>query len=258
MRRSLRRPTFLTRAVLIITCALTLVLACAADPLTIGVNCGGNQVGTISVQVSASGAGITGGFTSTVGGPPATLAAAAAACGENHFNWYQVVTADNKVPNDSHGNPVNPPYVDPPPGGYSNQWADSLPWYWDEYAPPAGTPNFDANLLLSNQTGLTTLNFSDFPGGAAGTNLSFVTFLVSLNADSSFHAFEGGFSWTWSNSTGSAVATAPQLIQGGAPTDAQYRNIIGGFNTSIPEPSSMVLFASGALSLFGYKIRRRL
>jgi hypothetical protein len=66
-----------------------------AAAINIPVNCGGNQVGVITVQNNA--ASISGSF-STVPNPPnaGTLAAAAVACGEDHFNWYQVVTMDNQ------------------------------------------------------------------------------------------------------------------------------------------------------------------
>lgn len=230
-----------------------------AAPVVIPINCNGNPVGNISVDVSGDSTGVTGGFTSTVGGPPATLAAAAAACGEDHFNWYQIVTADNKPPKDAGGNqiPVPPPaYVDPPPGGYSNQWADNLPWYWDETQPAAGTPNYDPGLQLSAQTTADTLKFSDFPGGAAGTNLSFATWLVSLNADGSFHSWHEGFTWDWSNATGNDVASNVTALGNGVfPTNAQYANIIGGFATAVPLPSSLWLLGSGMMLLV--RLRRK-
>lgn len=225
-----------------------------AAPVVIPINCGNpaNLVGNITVN--AGGGGVSGGFTSTVGGPPPTLAAAAAACGEDHFNWYQIVTADNKPPKDAGGNqiPVPPPaYVDPPPGGYSNQWADQLPWYWDETKPAPGTPNYDPNLQLSAQTTADTLKFSDFPGGAANTNLSFATWLVSLNADGSFHSWHEGFTWDWSNASGTGTASnITSLGKGVFPTDAQYKNIIKGFATAVPLPASVWLFGSGMLMLF--------
>jgi hypothetical protein len=245
---SLSRRTKNKSARLVLVTVLS--LACAwAQAVVIPVNCGDTVVGNISVDVS--GTGISGGFKSSVGGPPATLAAAAAACHEDHFNWYQIVTADNFPPKDAKGNqiPVPPPaYVDPPPGGYSDQWADNVPWYWDETRPPAGTSNFDPALQLSAQTTADTLKFSDFPGGQAGTNLSFKTWLVSLKADSSFDSFHQGFSWNWSNASGTGVVSGITSLGANVfPTDAEYKNIIGGFAKAVPEPGTFVLLAVGLL-----------
>jgi hypothetical protein len=105
--------------------------------INIPVSCGAPlaQVGVITVQNNAG--SVSGNF-STAPNPPnaGSLAAAAAACGEDHFNWYQVVTADNQAPTDINGNQLAAPYVDTPPGGYSlaadPTWADALPWYYDE------------------------------------------------------------------------------------------------------------------------------
>lgn len=223
---------------------------------TLAVNCNGNPVGTITVNASAGGAGgggISGGFTSSVGGPPATLAAAAAACGETEFNWYQIVTSANNTYVDRQGNTLTPPFVDPPLNGLATDidptWADNMPWYYDMYSPPAGTPNFDSGYLLSNNTTSSTLNFSDYPNGPAGATVSFSTWLVSLNADGSFQAFDGGFSWTWTKGTGVTNITTFNT----APTNAQYANIIGGFAYAVPEPSSLWLVALGA----GFVLARR-
>ncbi|MBM3814496.1 MAG: hypothetical protein FJW20_22960 [Acidimicrobiia bacterium] len=84
------------------------ILAFAA-PISFNVECNGTQVGTVNIDVSASGAGVQGTFTSVFGGPPPTLAAAAAHCGEHHFNWFQIVVADNFPPNDAGGNPLTLP-----------------------------------------------------------------------------------------------------------------------------------------------------
>lgn len=236
--------------VMIAACVIASVGIVQAAPITIPVNCGQPAVHVGDVTVDVSGGGVAGGFSSIVGTPP-SLAAAAAACNEDHFNWYQVVTADNMPPNDAGGNPVVPPYVDVPPGGYgppSTQWGDNLPWYWDEGAdPPAGTPGFSDGFNIADHLQdinpadgtIETLHYEDFPGGAAGTNLSFKTWLVSLNADGSFHSWHGGFSWDWSNSTGGDVASNLAAFEG-APTAAEYTDIIGGF---VPEPSALSLLA---------------
>jgi hypothetical protein len=238
------------------------VTSAFAAPIEFDVECGGNVVGSVSIDVgtnSKGSEGLTGGFTSTVGGPPPTIAAAAAACNQDHFNWYQVVTADNNPPNDAAGNALTPPYVDVPPGGYSGnalQWGDALPWYWDEYPAPAGTPGYDPGFQLSANVNGDKLNYEDFPGGAAGTDLEFSTWLVSVNADGSLDDFfDIGFSWDWSNSTGNGVVSNLDYINNG-PTDADYADIIGGFASKVPEPSSWILMA-GALAGLGMGVRRR-
>ena len=236
--------------------SLTAGLLLMAEPLlgvTIPVICGTNQVGVINVNASGNN-GVSGGF-STIPSPPnaGSLAAAAALCGEDHFNWYQIVTGDNQPPTNYAGQPLTAPYVDVPPGGYAtnfdNTWGDNLPWYYDEGpATPGPGQVVKPGLSLPNNTTADTLNFGDFPGGPNGLNLTFKTWLVSLNADSSFHAFEGGFSWGFSISTnGTQTVTAPVSLGAANPTAAEYANIIGGFATSVPEPTTISLLAIGVV-----------
>jgi len=142
------------------------ILGCvvsSANPITFDVNCGGRKVGGVSID--ATGTGISGGFTSSIAGPPVTLAAAAAQCGEDHFDWYQIVVSTTAMGlKDNAGRPFSAPFVDPPAGGFGGQWADNLPWYFDEYRPPAGTP-FQADLQLTTNTTVDTLKYFDYPGG---------------------------------------------------------------------------------------------
>jgi hypothetical protein len=239
---------------------------------TVPVFCGSNPnaIGEISVSptvVNGRG-GISGGFTSFVGplgGGPPSLAGAAQACNEDHFNWYQIVTADNQTPPG-----LTVPYVDPPAGGYpiafDPTWADNLPWYYDEYRPnnvPAGR-NVDNRLQLSTRTHPNLLDFGDFPGGAKGLQLSFKTWLVSLNKDGSLVDFHSGFSWDFSIPAGGGRGSVSNIQSLGdmwftdphPPTRAEYNNILRGFSTSVPEPSSLLLLASGGLLLI-VGMRRR-
>lgn len=196
-----------------------LAIAGNGTALDIPVFCDGMRVGTITVDVDGTGQGVEGRFTAF---PPLTYADALEKCGEDHFNWYQAVIQDNMPPVDAAANRLMPPYIDPPRGGYGNdpgtagddtQWADGFPWYWDEGAdPPAGTDGFSDGLNVDDNTDANGLDFSDFPGGAAGTELKFKTYLVSVNDDGSFHSLHGGFSWSWST-TGGASDVSP--LQGG-------------------------------------------
>ncbi|MDD3328019.1 MAG: PEP-CTERM sorting domain-containing protein [Zoogloea sp.] len=211
---------------------LGLLLANAAQAFVVSVSCGDVQVGSVTMNtfVNGANAGVKGGFTVT----PAlgNLGAAAKACGEDRFNWYQVVASDNKPPVDSAGNRLSAPYIDPPMGGYGDepstapddtQWADNLPYYWDEGADPAaGTPGFaNGYNVLDNLVGgdtfatAHTLLFEDSPGGLADTSLFFKTWLASVNADGSLHALYTKFSWGWSNPKGVETVSSLQVPEPG-------------------------------------------
>jgi hypothetical protein len=239
--------------------ALTVLLAYAppATGLSVDINCGGVKVGTLSVF---DGFPLGAEFKATT-----TLADAAKQCGEHHFNWYQVVASDNKQPLDAGGKPVTAPYVDPPPGGYldsnpatpGNQTllADNLPWYWNEGPPPAGK-EFEAGTTLGEHTDATTLGFDDVPGGAS-TDIVFKTWLVSLNADSSFHSFHTGFTWHFSSTAQNIPKVDNVAFLTGPPTDAEFKDITKSFATRVPEPGAMVTTLLGASALLGLGLRRR-
>lgn len=217
--------------------ALASLVISQAAALEIPVKCNGNQVGKIDVNIS--GAGVSGNFISTVGTPP-SQAAAAAACGEHHFNWYQTASGTHPLI------PGGGPQVDPLSGGQSTLWADTLPWYLDEVRPPnplpAGKTSPPTTIPPGGQTEVeastsgANLAYSDFPGGPDGTNVMFMTWLVSLNADGSWHSWHPGFSWNFVNPAdgppaANGLAAKPD---GTIPTDAQYADIIGGFTKSKP------------------------
>jgi hypothetical protein len=224
--------------------AMLVASATYAWALTIDVTCGGETVGTVTVNAQGAGKGISGGFTSTTGDPP-TLAAAAAACDETQFNWYQIVTADNGKAKNAAGMFLMAPYVDPPPGGYSDQWADNLPWYYDMTNPPADAMNVDPDLSLSANTTADTLSFSDNPMSSG--NITFTTWLVSLNANGSLQSFDVGFTWQYDTGT-NTVTMLSEYLEG--PTDGQYQDLIGGFASTVPEPATWVLMIFGFAGMF--------
>ncbi len=233
-------------------------VAVSAQAASVNVMCGTTTVGAITVNAGANGA-ISGGFASSVGGPPATEAAALAACGEDHFNWYQIVTATNGTYMNRQGVALTPPFIDPPSNGLAvaqdPTWADNLPWYYDEYAPAPGTPNYVAGLQVGANTTAGGLSYFDQPGGNNGLTLSFSTWLVSLNKDGSFDSFHSGFSWDFSiNGAGAASVTNIQTFTT-SPTNAQYTAIKGGFLTSVPEPSTISFLLIGSLLVMGRRLR---
>jgi len=256
--------------------ALAIVTALGITPaiaLTIDVTAAdGTKVGEVRVHLAPDLSGVMGGFVSSYGDPP-SLGAAAAKCGEDHFNWYQLVMSDNNPPHGPDGKPLTAPYWDPPLGGYGwpdTQWADRLPWYWDEGPnPPPGTPGFDSRYKTENRLfdpngdGVKeVLDYQDFPGGPLGTEVQFQTWLVSLNADGSLHSFHGGFSWTWTNPDvdpegnafrrwlppGSGLAF---LDEGQIPLTPEEG--LAAYSRTIPEPSGIMLL----IIVIGTRVARR-
>jgi hypothetical protein len=215
-------PTW--RAAIACLAAGLCLTAAAQAAVVIPVLCDDVTVGEIAVSVSLSGRGVRGQFTANT-----TLAEAAEICGEDHFNWFQAVGSDNHPPDG-----LVPPYMDPPHGGYSDQWADNLDWYWDEQIPAEDPGNFEPGFSLTEQTTEDTLFFEDFPAGEAGTELTFAIWLVSLNPDGSLHEFHDGFTWTWSNDETN--------IDGTADLGAEMPASVGGqlYQSLVPEPSCLV------------------
>jgi hypothetical protein len=248
--------TAISRRVFTFLCAAAIWLiqpGGARAQLTIPVSCGGTHVGDITAKIinpaavdpAVRSVGVHADFSSVVGMPP-SLTAAANACGEHHFNWYQVVIVDNFPPTGADGRKLTPPYVDPAPGGYSADptqvppfpklIADNLPWFWNEGPNPApGSPEGEAK-HINEHTQINNLEFEDQPNGPQGQSLAFITWLVSLNKDGSLHSFHEGFAWQWVRSpiTGNRMVLSLQPVTI-PPLAGDYENIIGKFATRIEE-----------------------
>lgn len=169
----------------------------------------------------SGGTAITATFTPNLG---LNLQQAAQYCGFKDFDWQQTITsAPLPSPFFQVGNPnplsTPPPFLDPPPGGYTYELPNgdhSYPFYYD---PNSGelasheTTNvlsfFDAPadpcLPGGNSIGVPGCNGSNAP---AGSYLGFTTHLVGILADGSPVDLGIGFSWTSTfNGTSGGVAT---------------------------------------------------
>lgn len=152
----------------------------------------------------------------------------------------------NHAPVDKNGNPLTPPFLDPPLGGYGNNpatpgddtlWADSLPWYWNEGpVPDPKPPGFKEGYHIDDFTDDHTLQFEDFPRWPDDTQqIRFRTRLVSVFEDGRFHKYHGGWEWTWTSTGGGTV---------------------GGFQ-NLPEPTVWAAMLTG-FGLIGVALRQRL
>lgn len=116
-----------------------------------------------------------------------------------HFNWLQVVLDPGRppLPVDAAGLPRNPPFLDPPVGGYQGDRkpADALPWFLDEttYVPKTDDMNIhNPNITLSN-----VLRWYASPYSAAVPDAwQYDTVLVLINDCTGQYEPLGGFHWT--------------------------------------------------------------
>jgi hypothetical protein len=222
-----------------------------ADAVSIPVICNGVEVGTIAVQSvpadASHPAGVVGGFYANV---PRTLAGVAAFCGEDHFNWLQVITSDPSPPVDKNGNRLVPPYIDPPIGGYGDdpntpgdetQWADDKPWLWDEYPPDPDQPppkGYEPRYQLSARTHIFDLDYFDFPiPRQVGDTIEIITGLVSLDAHGNLDSFHGEFTW--------------EVTRTGATTD-----VVSNLRRNTPGPAAFSMLASVIVVIITLRRRR--
>jgi hypothetical protein len=111
-----------------------------------------------------------------------------------HLNWLQVLTSANlPLPNPQALS------IDPIRGGFSRQWADNLPWYFDEEPPPNPLPEGKryGAFVLQEYTTPSQLKYIDFVvGHPVGAEFSFQTFLVADYGDMTYRPLDYGFQWS--------------------------------------------------------------
>lgn len=176
-------------------------LGAALDPINFDINANGKNIGSISINVPGSMAGVQGTF-NVNDKLFKDINALEKFLGQDHLNWFQKVTSiDPDFPG------LNDPLIDPPSGGLGSLWADDRPWYLDETRPPdplpdgkTSPPTFippDGQTELDTQTMASALKYSDFPGGfPAGTTIDFSTFLISDFGNKTYEVLGSGFSWS--------------------------------------------------------------
>ena len=178
------------------------------------------------------------------GGGVMTIPELEAFLGRGHFNWWQMVVGVN--PHTPH------PDIDPPKGGFGTQWADDLPWYFDESAPP--NPNdvdWSDSFLLSNNVSGSKLKYFDFPGGQpVGTQVDFVTFLIQDLGGRKFQVIDG-FKWGMKILENGKTDILESLFGSGIPWKNEYTQQIktefGDNWTLVPEPTTFILVIGLAL-----------
>jgi len=201
-----------------------------------------------------------------------SISQAAALGGFTHFDWVQFAV---QYPGSTIGSPPqSTPFLDPPLGGWNNQKADNLPFYWDE----TNAPGLDQNLSLSDNIVGNVLQFIDEPVDSfviPGVNsMEFYTSLVGVRSDGSWTPL---YSWSWDSDTGRFIAgggvtllrnveSIPGTVGGvfdvqalASSADAP-RSLVEAWEqsgaTGVPEPSTWVMAILGCYGL-GWAVRRR-
>jgi hypothetical protein len=132
-----------------------------------------------------------------------TISQAAALCGYDHFNWYQVVT---QAPARVVPPGLTVPFVDPPTGGgpQFGGFADNLPFYWDEQGSTGTGYHLQDNLTAANK-----LLYEDTPAQPLNANefLGFTTALAGVLPDNTWDTLYV-FRWK-SNFNGTSGGVTP-------------------------------------------------
>jgi hypothetical protein len=238
----------------------------AADAAVIPISENGTAIGSITINAVAG--GVQGNFQATDNlGNAITLAQLATNMGEDHFNWLQFLTPTNAFL----GVGAGTTFVDPQSTGQGTLWADTLPWYWDEVAPPnplpAGRtapptyiPGAGSTELadMSTGNGGSQLSFADFPGGPVANTLDFTTCLVSVGPGNSYKPL-GGFTWTATIGNPGTLITAGPNAGCTSLTPAQtslVRTSFPGDFQQVPEPGTIAFLMAGLTGLVAMKRKR--
>ena len=228
--------------------------------------------GTVNKIVSNN-ANINGTFTPNSG---LTLSQAATDLGFAAFDWQQTITTiPDPVPFQlANGTPLSSrsaPFNDAPPGGYNYPESQQPPFlgaYPFYYAPvylTGGCAEEDSShnclVPIINAAG-TTLNFFDSPndpclpsgngGGCngatapAGSFIGFTTELVGVFPVTN-HVDPLGIGWTWTDtfSGHSGGISLTSLIPADPNSGIGGITVTGTFDSTIPEPSTMIMLAGG-------------
>jgi hypothetical protein len=178
--------------------------------------------------------------------------------------------------------------IDPQSGGQAfgdskkGQWSDANPWYYDETAIPKDLQNgntvksdggivwsADPNMQLSSQAKDNVLAYFDGAKGADIT-LSFTTFLVSVGPGNTYKPLAG---FTWKevfDKDGKGTITIDTENKGANLKPATFTKEINdeindqrfgkwtpAKGVLSPEPSTLILLASGLFVTFPFRLRRR-
>jgi hypothetical protein len=222
---------------------VTVLASPGARAGTMSIMCGGQTVGTLGW--GSDGTTERAGFVAL-----GTLAAVAAVCGENHYNWVQTVTSTTRPPVDSNGQRLQAPFLDRPHGGFGNDpttggddtlWGDDADFYWDEGPdPPPNTPGFKSGYNIRDHTFPNALDFTDSPSLPPGNSAKFTTSLASVKADGSYTTL-GSFDWTYSNANGTEPCSFVSYTSL-TPLCSSDPGV-----SDVPEPSMLTLVTTGVL-----------
>ncbi len=218
---------------------------------TVPVNYNGKFLGTVSAVMHTDGI-IEFRFSSSPPGTSLSSLLASLGCpAAAKFTCVQFVTSYNGAPlNDANGHPIpNPPpaWVDPPSGGLGapdTRWADTHPWYWNDYSNPKGPPNPFSDPfgglgpLASDHTidGLRLSDMADQPVNNPPIHQEFDTFLVIDYGDGTYDVIAG---FHWGGDFGNdATITENRVLTAGNTLTPDEQSAVSKFLMTLPDGST--------------------